>query len=106
MPINSSRAEIYTRGGLFDEMMNNCFDAAVLMDKDLRIIHHSKGAVELCNGLTSKAAEGMHIKELDPISDFEGVIKSGKASLYSYSVIFGQNCIQQLIAVKNRDEVL
>ncbi len=106
MPIHATREEIYTRGGLFDEMMNNCFDAAVLMDQNLSIIHHSKGATELCNGLTSTAAKGMHIKELDPISDFEGVIKSGKASLYSYSVIFGQNCVQHMIPIFENNELI
>jgi len=106
MPIYATKEEIYTRGGLFDEMMDNCFDAAVLIDKDLRIIHHSKGAVVLCNGLSSESARGMSIKELDPISDFETVIKTGKESRYSFSVIFGHNCIQHMIPIICNGEVI
>ncbi|MCR4441787.1 MAG: sigma 54-interacting transcriptional regulator [Peptococcaceae bacterium] len=106
MAIQATREDIYTRGGLFDEMMDNCFDAAVLIDMNLRIIHHSAGAIELCNGLSSEEAAGRHIKELDPVSDFEGVIKTGKASRYSFAMIQGHNCIQHMIPIYCGNEMI
>jgi transcriptional regulator with PAS, ATPase and Fis domain len=105
LPIRASLEDIHNPNGLFYEMMDNCFDAAVLVDTNLRIIHHSAGAVEL-TGIPAECAAGMPIKDLDPVSDFEKVIRTGQDSHYSFTVVNGHNCIQHLIPIVDGDKVI
>ena len=105
MPIHASREDLHNPKGLFYEIMDKCFDAAVLVDTDLRIIHHSAGAEEL-TGIPTQEAAGIHIKDLDPVSDFQKVMRTGQDSHYSFTVVNGHNCIQHLIPIVEQGKVI
>jgi sigma-54 dependent transcriptional regulator, acetoin dehydrogenase operon transcriptional activator AcoR len=106
MPIYSTIEEINTRGGIFDAIVNSCFDAAVLLDTDLHIIHHSINGDEFLEGIPNRKAIGISIKELDSYADFGSVIKTGKDSKYTYTIIKGTQCIHHIIPIIENKKVI
>jgi len=42
MPVYATKVDVYTRNGTFDEIVNNSFESAVLLDKSLTVIHYYK----------------------------------------------------------------
>jgi len=97
--------EIQTRNGILDKLLDIAFDAAIIIDKDERIIYCSKGSIELVN---SKKADiiGTHISAIDSESPFEQVLKSGKHETGVMVIINGRKCMTNLIPIISGGKVI
>ncbi|MEL7655872.1 MAG: hypothetical protein AAGU75_08190, partial [Bacillota bacterium] len=97
--------ELQTRGGILDKIMDNAFDAAILVDQNGKIIHCSKGSTDITK-YSSEMLRSVPISEVDPQSPFDEVIKSGKAVLGLMVVMCGRKCMTNLIPIVSGDKVI
>jgi len=78
MQINMSKAQLYARGGILDEVMDKGFAAACLVDAQGRIIRYSLPTLRDL-GLTQKDCVGRLVTEIDPDTHLAKVAQSGMA---------------------------
>ena len=76
MVIHMTREQLYTRGGILDELMDKGFSAAGLVDEQGRLIRYSEPTLRDL-GLTQAQCVGRPISQLDPDTHLERVALSG-----------------------------
>ncbi len=96
--------EIHTRGGVLDKFMDTAFDAAVLVDRNGRLIHCSSGSVQTFK--VPEAVIGQPIRNFDPLSPFDHVLQTGKAMMGIMVIIKGRKCMTNLIPINSKGEVI
>ncbi|WML37386.1 sigma 54-interacting transcriptional regulator [Clostridium sp. OS1-26] len=97
--------ELNMRGGILDRLIDIAFDAAIIIDKEGRILHCSKGSIELIN-LPRETVIGQHINNIDSKSPFERVLKTGKHETGVMVIINGRKCMTNLIPIISKGEVI
>lgn len=105
MKLNITREELHIRGGVLDEMAENAFDAAAILDEHCRVLFTSTKLAKFWN-MT-------HLKPLDlpPVPDsslllFKKVIEEGKGNYNLPIVVNGYNCLSMQIPLLDGDEVI
>ena len=76
MVIHMTKEQLYTRGGVLDELMDTGFDAAGLVDGEGRLIRYSLPTLRDL-GLTHEESVGRPIEELDPDTHLGRVARTG-----------------------------
>jgi PAS domain S-box-containing protein len=97
--------ELTNRGGVLDKLMDAVFDAAVLVDRQGRIIHASKGTAELA-GQTQEALRSQPISVLHPDTKYEHIIRNGKAEIELVKSVTGRKCIVNVVPITWKGEVI
>jgi len=90
--------DLRTRGGILDEILDNTFDAAIIVDRNGIIIHCSKGSTDITK-YSSEMLRGTPITKVDSQSPFDEVIKTGKAIFGLMVVMNGRKCMTNLIPI-------
>jgi len=78
MHLNISKEVFFTRGGLLDEILNNTFEQAILVDTNANIIFFSEGS-ERFSKKKSHETIGYPIKKWVPDHGFDKVLETGIA---------------------------
>jgi len=78
MHVNISKEAFFNRGGLLDEILNNIFEQAMLVDINANIIFFSKGSERFSKKKSSETL-GHPINEFVPNHGFDKVLKTGIA---------------------------
>lgn len=76
MVIHMTKEQLYTRGGVLDELMDTGFSAAGLVDAEGRLIRYSEPTLRDL-GLTHAGSVGRPIEELDPDTHLGQVARTG-----------------------------
>lgn len=76
MVIHMTRQQLYTRGGILDELMDTGFSAAGLVDAAGRLIRYSVPTLRDL-GKTQEECVGRPIEELDPDTHLGQVARTG-----------------------------
>lgn len=76
MVIHMTKEQLYTRGGILDELMDTGFSAAGLVDRDGRMIRYSLPTLRDL-GLKQEDCAGRPIEDLDPTTHLGQVARSG-----------------------------
>ncbi len=105
MCLELSDQQIRERGGLLDNIMDISFDAAILVDRECRIIHCSKGSLIL-TGKTNEEVRGKSVNNLDSASPFEKVMATGDAVNSLLVVIQGRKCMTNIVPIKWEGKVI
>lgn len=97
--------DLRTRGGILDEILDNTFDAAIIVDRNGIIIHCSKGSTDITK-YSSEMLRGTPITKVDSQSPFDEVIKTGKAIFGLMVVMNGRKCMTNLIPIVSGNKVI
>ena len=76
MVIRMTKEQLYTRGGILDEVMDTGFSAAGLVDREGRLIRYSVPTLRDL-GLTHEESVGRPIEEMDPDTHLGRVARTG-----------------------------
>lgn len=76
MVIHLTKEQLYTRGGILDELMDTGFSAAALVDAEGRLIRYSLPTLRDL-GLTHEESVGRLIEEMDPDTHLGRVARTG-----------------------------
>lgn len=103
MRIEMTRTQLYTRGGLLDEIMDKGFAAAGLVDPSGRLIRYSQPTLRDL-GLTHEECVGRIITELDPDTHLIRVAQSGVAETGRLVLMRGKYHIINEVPIYDGDE--
>jgi len=105
MRLQLSERQLRTRGGVLDEILENVFDAAILLDRDGEIVYNSDGSLRLRN-FKREDVVGRHISEISDWPIFQEVLDSGKAQIGIVVTLDGKKCITNVYPVYDGDMVI
>ena len=88
MRIHMTRDELYTRGGILDELLDKGFSAGGLVDPEGRLIRYSNPTLRDL-GLTQEESVGRPIEELDPDTHLGRVARSGVSETGRLTLMHG-----------------
>lgn len=103
MRINLTRSELYTRGGILDELMDKGFAAAGLVDTEGRLIRYSAPTLRDL-GLTDEDSVGRPITDLDPDTHLARVARTGVSETGRLTLMHGKYHIINEIPIYDGDE--
>lgn len=106
MSITMSPADIYTRDGLLDEIMERCFDAALLMDPELHIIHISSSGARYLGAPSQKDVVGKIIPGEEARARFSKVLRSGETLPHQLTDLYGSASVLSIHPVVWKGEVI
>lgn len=93
MRIELTETELYTRGGVLDQLMESTCDAALLTDRNGRVLHTSNGG-NFLRTLTTEESIGKQMHELNPDSYLiADVLRTGKAIHGAVEIVQGRKCL-------------
>ena len=104
MALELSLNDLKTRGGVLDELLEEAFDGAVVLDAKGFILHQTRKSVVLTNDPLENTV-GSHISVKHPASPFEKVLATGRPELGILVVINGRKCMTDLHPVFWKGEV-
>lgn len=102
--IKLTKKELLTRNGILDELMNNIFDVAILVDADCKILHISDSAFRDISQRNDVI--GQDISVLDNVSPFHEVVKKGKAATGLLLDIYGRKCVSNIFPIEDNGEII
>lgn len=104
--IEMSESEMRTRGSFFDSIMENVFDAALLVDKKGLVLHAANGSSPL-RSLTKEESIGKPFREINPNSDLLlNVLKTEKAMLGVIDVVQGRKCLVNIYPITDNGNLI
>lgn len=105
MHIELTREQLFARGGVLDELLEKCFDAAIIVDKDGYILYNSSGSIKL-RGIPKEKLYRMRFSEINPSSKFHATLKTGKAQLGIIDMVNGRKCIVNVYPIRCEGELI
>ncbi len=103
MHINMTRAELDTRGGILDELMDKGFAASGLVDAAGRLIRYSAPTLRDL-GLTDETSVGHMVTELDPSTHLARVAQTGVSETGRLTLMHGKYHIINEIPIYDGEE--
>lgn len=103
MVIRMTKEQLYTRGGVLDELMDTGFSAAGLVDPEGRLIRYSEPTLRDL-GLTAEECAGRPIIELDPSTHLNQVARSGVPETGRLVLMHGKYHMINEIPIYDGDE--
>lgn len=103
MRINLTRAELYTRGGILDELMDKGFAAAGLVDAEGRLIRYSAPTLRDL-GLTDETSVGRLVTDMDPDTHLARVARTGVSETGRLTLMHGKYHIVNEIPIYDGEE--
>lgn len=103
MRIHMTRDELYTRGGILDELLDKGFSAGGLVDPEGRLIRYSNPTLRDL-GLTQEESVGRPIEELDPDTHLGRVARSGVSETGRLTLMHGKYHIVNEVPIYDGDE--
>jgi transcriptional regulator with PAS, ATPase and Fis domain len=95
MALKMSLNDLKTRGGVLDELLEEGFDGAIILDAQGTILHTTQKSAYL--GDTPRAdLTGKHISAADPTTPFAKVLATGESELGILVLINGRKCMTDL----------
>ena len=95
MPLEMSLNDLKTRGGVLDELLEEAFDGAIVMDAAGIVLHYTRKAAKL-GEKSQESVVGRHISVVDPKTPFAKVLATGHSELGIMVVINGRKCMTDL----------
>lgn len=102
--LHLSRAEMHTRGGILDRMLDSLFDTAILVDVDCRILHITPSSFS--DAARRAALVGQHVSVVDAVSPFEEVLRTGHTKRDLLLELNGRQCISTLFPILDGEMVI
>lgn len=102
--INLSKSELYSRGGVLDQLVDNIFDVSILVDADCKILKISNKAFHAIDRTTEVV--GQDITVLDAVSPFREVIRTGKSHTGLLLEIYGRKCISSIYPIEDDGKII
>ena len=103
MIIHMTKEQLYTRGGVLDELMDTGFSAAGLVDAQGKLIRYSKPTLRDL-GLTEEESVGRPVSELDPSTHLDRVATSGVPETGRLVLMHGKYHIINEMPIYDGDE--
>ena len=96
MPLEISPQELKTRGGVLDQLLEQAFDGALMLDAHGFVLYNTRKANEL-GGTKDGEIIGKHVDELNTNNlDFSKVLATGQAELGVLTIVNGHKCITDI----------
>ena len=105
MRINLSRKELYTRGGILDELMDKGFAAAGLVDREGRLIRYSAPTLRDL-GLTPETSVGRLVTDMDPDTHLARVARTGVSETGRLTLMHGKYHIINEVPIYDNGELI
>ena len=103
MVIHMTKEQLYTRGGILDEVMDTGFSAAGLVDAEGRLIRYSAPTLRDL-GLTEAESVGRPIVEMDPDTHLMNVARTGVPEVGRLVLMRGKYHIINELPIYDGDE--
>jgi transcriptional regulator with PAS, ATPase and Fis domain len=101
MPLEISPQELRTRGGILDQILEEAFDGAVVLDERGYIIYNTPKANQI-GGSTPEQVVGKYIYDLEPTNpnlSFSKVLATGQPELGILAIVNGHKCMSDIFPV-------
>jgi transcriptional regulator with PAS, ATPase and Fis domain len=95
MTLEISPQDLKCRGGLLDQILEEAFDGAIILDAQGIVLHNTRKSARL-GGTTQEEVAGRHISTLKQTSPFEKVLATGRAELGVLTLVNGRKCMTDL----------
>jgi len=105
MPLELSPNDLKTRGGVLDEILEEAFDGAIVLDSQGTILHNTRKSAKV-GGKSQEEVIGQHISYLDPVSPFGKVLATGQPEIGIMVVINGRKCMTDVHPVFWKGEIV
>ncbi len=108
MPLEISPQELRTRGGILDQILEEAFDGAVVLDERGYIIHNTRKANQM-GGTIAEQVAGRNISDLEPHNpnlSFSKVLATGQPELGILVIVNGHKCMSDIHPVYWKGELV
>ncbi len=108
MPLEISPQELRTRGGILDQILEEAFDGAVVLDERGYIIYNTRKANQM-GGTIAEQVAGRNISDLEPHNpnlSFSKVLATGQPELGILVIVNGHKCMSDIHPVYWKEELV
>ena len=105
MPIYWTKEEMHRNTKILDELLENFFDLAIIVDSDERIIYITKSG-QRHMGLKREHIIGHKFGEFEPSEEFKEVFKTGKPKYGILTNVKGKNNLTNIVPIIDDGKVI